>query len=180
MTTGNAGRNSGHSDDTVNWKRNTVASLAILPVTKVSHSYLAVRDSYTWFDRYRSKEWCERTGFIRTQRGWRYHYTRQTGCHFDQSVAHGTVIAVIGHHKNDYAKILIFLPGVSCVPDNSKIRQTIVIYSPFWRMVLDSLSGETTQEILHCPPYEGIGREEAADVRKQGFIRRASSTCVNT
>lgn len=36
------------------------------------------------------------------------------------------------------------------------------------------------QEILHCPPYEGIGREKAADVRKHGFIRRASSLCVLT
>lgn len=36
------------------------------------------------------------------------------------------------------------------------------------------------REFLHCPPYEGIGREEAADVRKQAFIRRASSMCVRT
>ena len=36
------------------------------------------------------------------------------------------------------------------------------------------------QEILHCPPYEGIGREKAADVRKHGFIRRASGPCVLT
>lgn len=47
-------------------------------------------------------------------------------------------------------------------------------------MVLDSLGGEKRQEILHCPPHEGTGREEAADVRKQGFIPRASAMCVVT
>lgn len=47
-------------------------------------------------------------------------------------------------------------------------------------MVLDSLGEEKRQEILHCPPHEGIGREEAADVRKLGFIPRASATCVVT
>lgn len=42
-------------------------------------------------------------------------------------------------------------------------------------MVGDSLNGERTLELLHCPPHEGTGREEAADVRKQDFIRRAST-----
>lgn len=32
---------------------------------------------------------------------------------------------------------------------------------------------EKTQKFLRCQPHEGIGREEAADVRQQGFIPRA-------
>lgn len=47
-------------------------------------------------------------------------------------------------------------------------------------MVLDSLSGEKRQEFNTAHLTRGIGREEAADVRKQGFIRRASSLYVLT
>lgn len=36
------------------------------------------------------------------------------------------------------------------------------------------------KKFLHCPPHEGIGREEAADVRKPGFILRASVLCVTS
>ena len=39
---------------------------------------------------------------------------------------------------------------------------------------------EKDRKFLHCPPHEGIGREEATDVRKHIFILLASGPCVIT
>lgn len=83
-------------------------------------------------------------------------------------------------HLNVHPERPIFTHGTPCVPNTLLVNQKYIINSPFWRMVLDSLGGEKRQEILHCPPHEGIGREEAADVREHGFIQRASAVCVVT
>lgn len=61
---------------------------------------------------------------------------------------------------------LILTARKAYVPDNSLLSLKNNINSPFWQMVLDSLGGEKRQGVLHCPPHEGIGREEGADVRK--------------
>ena len=81
--------------------------------------------------------------------------------------------------KSVHAKTLISTLWTRYVSENPFITLRNLINSPFWRMVLDSLIGEKRREILHCPPHEGIGREEAADVRKWGFIVRASSLRVH-
>lgn len=99
------------------------------------------------------------------------------GCHFDQSATLKIPWRLRGSQKNLSATLFSATNGLYPLSDlnTAKRKQTNL---PFWRMVLDSLSGETAQGNWCCPPYEGISREEAADVRKQGFIWRASGTYV--